>query len=285
MAAPSYIDAHVHLRAAAGLADLAGAGIAAVRDAGTREGTGLSLQAQGGGAVPRIVTAGRALVKQGGYGGMLGTPVSTREEIEREIAGLAAAGAGIIKIVASGVVSLAPEGGVTPGGFSREEIRAVVRIADRHGLPVMCHVNGGEPVRGAVEAGVRSIEHGFFLTEDALAAMAEQGTFWVPTIGALQRAAARADDAARRRVAEIIERHLAMLRKAFALGVPLAVGTDCVLPDRRYRGIYEDELRYFRAAGIPHDEVERIACEGGRRLLGSDQPRMNADAREERGSR
>jgi len=257
------------MRDAAGLADLAGAGVAAARDAGTRAGTGLDLRREGrvAGTGPRIITAGRALVKKGGYGGMLGIPLSTIDEVSREIDALAAGGAGIIKIVASGVVRLGPEGGITAGGFNEEEVRAAVGMAGRHRLPVMCHVNGAAAIVDAVKAGVRSIEHGFFITEEALAAMAERGTFWVPTVGALVRAAAEAGEPERQRAGGIVEQHLAMLRKAFSNGVPLAVGTDAVLPDRRYRGFLEDELRYFRAAGIPAEAVEHIATEGGRKLL------------------
>jgi imidazolonepropionase-like amidohydrolase len=215
----------------------------------------------------RIITAGRALVKKGGYGALLGMPLSTGEEIEQEIAALASAGVGILKVVATGVVSLKQAGEITPGGFDGDALRAIVAAARRHGLAVMCHANGADAVREAVRAGVRSIEHGFYITEEVLAAMRDSGAFWVPTVGALDRAAASAGDAARARIARIIDGHLAMIRKAFALGVPLAVGTDCVLPDNRYAGHYQDELAYFRRSGIPDEAVDRIACEGGRELL------------------
>jgi imidazolonepropionase-like amidohydrolase len=268
MTVSSYVDAHVHLRDGAVLADISGAGVAAVRDAGSRTGTALTLRAKAAGGGLRIVTAGRALVKTGGYGSLLGPPVSTRAEIEREIDALAADGADIIKVVASGVVSLREAGGVTAGGFGEAELRAIVSRAAEHGLAVMCHVNGAEAIKHAVHAGVRSIEHGFFMTEDALQAMQALGTFWVPTIGALHRAAAGSDKAVRQRVSAVIDSHLDALAKAYGMGVPLAVGTDCVLPDPRYGVVYQEELDWFRKAGIPDQAVERIAREGGRELLG-----------------
>jgi hypothetical protein len=61
-----------------------------------------------------------------------------------------------------------------------------------------------------------------------------------------------------------------MLGLAHSLGVPLAVGTDCVLPDPLYRDAYEAELAYFREAGIPEEAVMRIASEDGAGLLGID---------------
>lgn len=267
MSTPRYVDAHVHLRELSAPADITAAGVAAVRDAGSRTGTALALRAEAERDGLRIVTAGRALVKAGGYGALLGLPLGTLIEIEREIDRLAAAGVDIIKVVASGVVSLREEAVVTPGGFGKEELRAIVSRAAKHGLAVMCHVNGAEAIQHAVSAGVRSIEHGFFMPEDALRSMQDQGTFWVPTIGALHRAAAGADEAVRQRITAVIGSHLGSLAKAYAWGIPLAVGTDCVLPDRQYRDIYQEELDWFRKAGIPQDAVERIACEGGRELL------------------
>lgn len=264
----AWVDAHVHLRDAAALREIAAAGVAAVRDAGSRAGTGIGLRDQVGDAGLRIITAGRALVKRGGYGALLGAPVATKDEIEHEIAELAGAGVDILKVVASGVVSISQPGAVTSGGFDQGELRTIVAAAAGHGLAVMCHANGAESIRNAVQAGVRSIEHGFFITEDNLRALRDAGVFWVPTVGALHRAAAGADLEAQYAIAEVIEQHLVMLAKAFELGVPLAVGTDCVLPDRRYGGLYQDELAFFRRAGIPADAVNVIACEGGRKLLG-----------------
>lgn len=265
-----YIDAHVHLTHAEALPDLARAGIAAVRDAGTRKGVGLVLKRPPGQRTsPRIITSGRALSKRGGYGAFLGTPVGTRREIEAEMLKLRMEGADIIKIIASGVVSLESPGTVTEGGFNVDDVRFIVEEAGRHGLAVMAHANGETAIRAAAEAGVRSIEHGFFMTEEALESMAKHRVWWVPTAGALRRAAVRAET--RTEVLDFIQqeidRHLLMIGKAFRAGVPLAVGTDCVLPDRRYRGYYNDELALFRGSGIPADTVERIACEGGRALL------------------
>jgi imidazolonepropionase-like amidohydrolase len=265
-----YIDAHVHLTHAEALPDLARAGIAAVRDAGTRQGVGLELQrAWGQGISPRVITAGRALSKRGGYGAFLGTPVGTRQEIAAEILKLRNDGADIIKIITSGVVSFELPGTVTAGGFGADDVLFIVAEAGKHGLAVMAHANGEAAIRAAAEAGVRSIEHGFFMTEAALESIAKRKVFWVPTAGALRRAAERAEARTKSLafIQQEVDRHLVMLGKAFRAGVPLAVGTDCVLPDSHYRGYYDDELALFRAADIPADTVERIACEGGRALL------------------
>ena len=61
-----------------------------------------------------------------------------------------------------------------------------------------------------------------------------------------------------------------MIRHAHAVGVPLAVGTDFVLPGVGYREAYFAELGCFEEAGISRDEVLKIASDNGARLLGLD---------------
>jgi len=266
MTGPGYVDAHVHLRDAGGLADAGAAGVIAVRNAGTRDGAGLGIN----GPATTVISAGWALCKRGGYGSLFGVSVDSREQIAEEILKLKKAGAGILKVIASGMVSLKRPGEITVGGFSREELRFIVETARTKGLAVMAHANGEAAIMNAAEAGVRSVEHGFFMTGKALASLQANGVFWVPTAGALQRAAEQTDVGYEVKgfVERTIDEHLVQVRNAYETGVSLAVGTDAVLPDRRYRSIYEAELAYFLRAGIPRDAVLTIACDGGKKLLG-----------------
>ncbi|MGH9464937.1 MAG: metal-dependent hydrolase family protein, partial [Thermoanaerobaculia bacterium] len=66
--------------------------------------------------------------------------------------------------------------------FSPEELAAAVEEADRRGVPVMAHAHATEGIKMAVRAGVRSIEHGTFLDEEAIALLVEHGTWLVPTL-------------------------------------------------------------------------------------------------------
>jgi imidazolonepropionase-like amidohydrolase len=265
------IDAHVHLQEACRLDAIVDAGIVAIRDAGMRSnflrGNRLIEQKCG---LPLIVSARWALYKKNGYGSSLGLPVETREQFKSQIHALKQAGAGIIKIMASGIVSLKEPGMVTAGGFSREELQLIVNEAEAAGLGVMAHANGERAIMDAAEAGVRSIEHGFFMSERALESMVKRSTYWVPTVGALKRAAfsGSASKDVQDFVDGLICSHLEMIQHAHRIGTPLAVGTDCVLPDSRYAEAYAAELAYFEQAGVPHDDVRKIACEGGAMLLG-----------------
>jgi imidazolonepropionase-like amidohydrolase len=272
--AAGLVDAHVHIKDPAGLQAVAAAGVVAVRDGGfreNREGWRKILSARD--ALPAVISCGWALYKKGGYGARFGVAVETREEIKAEILKLKNAGADIIKVMASGMVSLKEPGNMTAGGFTIQDLRFIVDEARRQGLSVMAHANGEGAIVSCATAGVRSVEHGFFMTERALDALAQQEIFWTPTVGAIARATeagsgrAAAHDV-RHFVDGLIRSHLAMIRRAYAVGVPLAVGTDCVLPDPCYREAYERELGYFKQAGVPRDEALRIACEGGARLLG-----------------
>ena len=265
---PLLIDAHVHISDAAGLDVIADAGISAVRDAGMH--TNINCRPFPPDGRVRVVSACRALYKEGGYGSRFGVPIGTREAAQQEIIKLKKAGADIIKAMASGMVSLKNPGTTTAGGFERDELALIVSEAAHHGLGVMAHANGEPAILASAAAGVYSIEHGFFMTERALDLMAGKRIYWVPTVGALARAAASGNTSPEAKVfaRELVRSHLRMIGYAHAIGVPLAVGTDCVLPDSRYREVYDAELGYFEQAGIPRDQVMRIACEGGARLLG-----------------
>jgi imidazolonepropionase-like amidohydrolase len=263
-----FVDTHVHIKNANALDGVAAAGIMAVRDAGTKEGIGLGIGRDRSG-IPPVVTAGWALSKKGGYGSHFGAPVETRQELRSEILELKRRRADIIKAMASGVVSLKKPDTVTPGGFDQDELAFIVAEAAAVGLRVMAHANGEAAIISATKAGACSIEHGFFMTERALEMMAKHGTYWTPTVGALERAA-EPDTVSKEMkafIAGLIRSHLDMIRKAYSLNVLLAVGTDCVLPDPDYKKTYNAELSYFELAGIPHDAVIKIACENGRKLL------------------
>jgi hypothetical protein len=264
------VDAHIHIRDVKGLETVAAAGVVAVRDAGFRRNTEHGAVDLRGGENRSVVISSRwAIYKKGGYGSLIGLPVETRNEMRNEILTLKRAGADIIKVMASGIVSFKEPGRVTAGGFNADELRFIVHEAATVGLSVMAHANGEAAIMACAEAGVRSVEHGFFMTGRALELLAKKGAFWVPTIGALARAAefSGASEDARKYVDRLIRSHLSMIGCAQGMLVPLAVGTDCVLPDPAYHDAYDAELAYFEQAGISPGDVLRIAREGGAKLL------------------
>ena len=92
-------------------------------------------------------------------------------------------GANLIKIMTTGgVLSL---GDTAQGAqMTSEEVKAVVETAHEYGLKVAVHAHGTEGMKRAILAGVDSIEHGTFMTDEIVALMKEHGTYYVPTLSA-----------------------------------------------------------------------------------------------------
>ena len=85
----------------------------------------------------------------------------------------------------SGLMDFDRFGVLTEPGLDPAEIRDLIGAAHDAGFSVMAHANGAETVLAATAAGVDSVEHGAYLSGEALAAMAENGTVWVPTLSAI----------------------------------------------------------------------------------------------------
>ncbi len=105
------------------------------------------------------------------------------DEVRRAVRRIMGHGADLIKVIATGAV-LAP--GTNPGApeFTEDEIKGAVDEAGNYGAFVAAHAHGAEGIKRATRAGVRSIEHGSFADDEALALMAERGTYLVADVWA-----------------------------------------------------------------------------------------------------
>ena len=90
-------------------------------------------------------------------------------------------GADVIKVATSGGV-LSPRDDPRHPHFSPAELEVLVAEANAAGRFVMAHAQGAEGIKNAVRAGIRSIEHGIFLDDEAIELMLERGTWFVPTL-------------------------------------------------------------------------------------------------------
>ena len=122
------------------------------------------------------------LSKVGHYGGFIGLQFETIQEYADLVEKQAAQGADFVKIMISGLMDFDRFGVLTQPGLDPREIREMIAIAHDMGFSVMAHANGARTVEAAAAAGVDSVEHGAYLDTDALAAMADTGTVWVPTL-------------------------------------------------------------------------------------------------------
>jgi imidazolonepropionase-like amidohydrolase len=157
--------------------------------------------------------------------------------------------------------------------FTPEEIAAAVVEAERKGKHVAAHAYGGEGLTNAVRAGVRSIEHGGFLSEEQAALMAESGCWLVPTLSAMRDVLRWAEEGSLTptQCRKILGFGLdigACVRLAKEYGVKLASGTDYI--SRTQHGGNLEEIRLMHEAGLTVEEALLAATAGGAELCGVD---------------
>jgi imidazolonepropionase-like amidohydrolase len=251
-------------------------GVLAVRDGGDRQACTWRFLRDPGGLGPGLApvavqTGGSAWHKPGRYGGLIGRPVDPDLTLAQAVARHSGR-CDWVKVVNSGLNSLTEFGKETPPQFEEAELREAVAAARRLGLSVMAHANGREPVRIALLAGCRSIEHGFFMGPENLERLAEREATWVPTAVTMQAYLAvpgrggRSDETARR----TLEHQIEQLRRARELQVEVAVGTDAGSPGVDHGEAVLAEMKLFMAAGFTLAETVRCATGNGARLIGSD---------------
>jgi imidazolonepropionase-like amidohydrolase len=147
--------------------------------------------------------------------------VSGPDEMRRRVREIVS-GADQIKVCTSGGV-LSPRDDPRHGHFRDAELAVLVEEATAAGIPVMAHAQGAPGIKAAVRAGIRSIEHGIFLDDEAIEMMLERGTWLVPTLlapqGVLDAVAAGAaiPAASVRKATEVIDIHRAAVRRAMTL--------------------------------------------------------------------
>ena len=196
-----------------------------------------------------------AIHKKGYYGGIVGRGWSDLAEYRALVAEAKAAGCDFIKLMFSGIITFRKYGELSCPGLSAEEIAALVEIAHGEGFSVMAHVNGAETVRAAIAAGTDSIDHGNFMDEDCLAALAASETIWVPTVAATHAFIGRAgfDEGVARRT---VETQLAMIRRASEMGALIAAGSDAGAVGVPHGAGTETEYRLLRSAGLTESQIE-----------------------------
>jgi len=268
---PGFIDSHVHFMADGDLDPMINVrtpfslnfylaaermqrtlatGVTTCREAG---GSDLGVkQAQISGLVPgpHLQISIAILSQTGGHGddwqvcgasmpGIIGGPhpgkphniVDGPDEMRRKVRELLRAGADVIKVCTSGGV-LSPRDDPRHGHFRDAELDVLVAEAAAAGKWVMAHAQATDGIKSAVRAGIRSIEHGIYLDDEAIAMMIERGTYLVPTLIAPRGVLEAADRGinvpqyAIDKTKMVMEVHRDSIARAIAAGVKVAMGTD-----------------------------------------------------------
>lgn len=261
-------------------------GFTTVRDVG---GTGVNISLRnainkGLTVGPRIYTSGKSLAITGGHADptngyredLMGDPTAKEgvinglDDARKAVRQRYKNGADLIKITATGgVLSVAKDG--TGPHFSEEEIAQIVKTATDLGFHVAAHAHGDEGMQRAVRAGVLTIEHGTYMSEETMKLMKEYGTYYVPTITAgmsvaeLSKIDGYYPDMVARKAAVIGPQISNTFSKAYKLGVPIGFGTDAAVYPH---GENYKEFIYMVAGGMKPMEAIKCATSVNAKILG-----------------
>ncbi len=291
--APGLIDAHVHLemdgrpdtatltddgdamgalRAAANLQAALYAGVTTVRDLGGSVALDAKRAVEAGVVPgPRVCAAGRNVTMTGGHGSWFGREADGPDEVRKAAREQLKAGADVVKCMATGGV-LTEGAKIGLPELTREEIETLVATANAKNVPTAAHAHGTAGIENAVRAGISSVEHGTMLDAQTAELMAERGTYWVPTISALEGIASNGTEAgipeeAVRKTDVAAEHHSKAFDYALEAGVPIAMGTDAGTPFNYFAEIPQ-ELSLLVDRGLTPEHALRAATVNAADLLG-----------------
>jgi len=187
----------------------------------------------------------------------------------RKVREVIRAGADVIKIASSGGF-FSPSDDPRHPHFAQDELDEIVRTAADLDRWVMSHAHGPEGIKRAVRAGVRSIEHGTYLDQEAAEMMVERGTWLVPTLTAGDTGEELANDP--KLAPEIREKFVGLgrpefdaMRLAAEAGVKVAMGTDCPVAPH---GWNLNELTHMANNGFTPDQALVAATSSAAELMG-----------------
>lgn len=238
---PGLIDAHVHIANLRSMRTALESGVTTVRSAGVSSYVDVGLRElvkQGAIVGPDVVAAGyhvRPMLAEEAFfdtpalAGLMRGGITTIDAMKRVVQANLAHGAEWIKVLATERAGT-PDTDPRKQVYSEEELRAIVTEAATKNAPVQAHAHGAEGALAAVKAGVRSIEHGTYLTDEALQLMAKQGTFFEPTMEAVRDVADVGGDYDNRdlqlRGRHMLPRLKETIARAHTLGVRIVAGSD-----------------------------------------------------------
>lgn len=264
------------------------AGFTTVRDLG---GTGINISLRNAinkGHIdgPRIFTAGKSIASTGGHADptngsnrkLAGDPgpkegvINSPEDGVKAVRARYKEGADVIKITSTGGVLSVAKSGKNPQ-MTIEEIKAITTTAKDYNMLTAAHAHGDEGMQRAILGGIRTIEHGTFMSEATMELMKQHDCYLVPTIIAGKEVAKNAEiegkypDIVVPKAREVGPQIQSTFAKAYKKGVKIAFGTDAgVYP----HGLNAQEFSYMTQAGMPAIEAIRAATITNAMLLGID---------------
>lgn len=225
---------------------------------------------------PRILSSGKALTITGGHGDLypgdvmldsIGEVCDGVDEVRKIARKRLKYDCDCIKLMATGGGNSAGPGTVSQ--LDEDEMRAAVEEAEKRDKITAAHCIGTDGIKNAIRAGVRTIEHGTFLDDEAIDLMLEHGAYLVPTLCAFRTIQYGAEggvpDYVIEKVKHFASEHYSNLEKAIKRGVKVICGTDTGTPFN-YHGEAAEELELYTKYGLtPMQSIKSatsLAAEG-----------------------
>ncbi|MGH9838295.1 MAG: amidohydrolase family protein [Blastocatellia bacterium] len=294
---PGFVDAHAHIATLAAAQTALSSGTTTARDLGVNHFFDIGvreLNRAGAADLPDIVAAGyhvrsrpaeELFVDIPKLSDLMGKQVSGTDAVRRIVRAQIERGVNVIKINTTERAGL-PDTDPRKRIFTDEEIAAIVDEARKSNIYVAAHAHGDEGAYSAVKAGVRSIEHGTYLSDQTLALMKERGTYFDPTIATVEDLIEPGGDYDNAILA-IRGRHmLPRLRetaaKAWKMGIKMIAGTDTGYGPQSNRRMPHEAIALAEVGLPPMDAIKAATsvsaeCLGIQGRTGSIKVGMEAD--------
>lgn len=293
---PGLIDCHTHLATLAAARTALESGVTTVRSSGVSNYADVGLRElvrKGALAGPDVVASGYHVRPRLAEEAFLSDPslsnlmngVEGAEAIRQVVRTNLSHGVDFIKVLATeraGTADTDPR----KQTYTEAELRALVEEAAAKGVPVQAHAHGDEGAQAAVKAGVRSIEHGTYLSDETLTLMKEKGTFLVPTYSTVVDLAEPGGDydlpALRNRGRHMLPRVRRTVQHAHRLGVRIATGGDTSYGPNSLTRISHEVAAFVEMGFTPLEALQSatvVAAELLRleRATGALEPGLDAD--------
>lgn len=256
-------------------------GVCAYRDAGDKDGIGIALsklyRSPSHPSMPYVDSPGAAIHHAGRYGSFMAQPIEDHPDPAAVVENRIQAGAYRIKLIPTGIINFQKGAVTAKPQMSLEELAAFVAAAKSRSRQTFAHASGDDGIELAIEAGVDSIEHGFFIRDDQLAKLRDRNIAWVPTFAPVQ---IQVDEAERMgwdnqivsNLQHILDRHAASLDKANQLGVQIIAGSDAGSYGVAHGLGFLYELELMQRAGLSPLQVIKAATGASSRRLAFSEP-------------
>lgn len=278
--APGLIDAHTHIRTVADARRALQSGVTTVRSASVPNYQDVALRdiaTSGWLVLPDMIATGVFVTPDLGETitadarlAPLAGGVRTPEQLRLLVQVNAARGVNWIKTRGTERAGL-PDTDPRQQTYTEAQLRVIVEEAAKANIPVMAHAHGDEGAYAAVRAGVKSIEHGTYLSDSTLRLMKERNVWLVPTLSTIVDLTTPGGDY-NDPVLELRGQHMQpriedVIRRAHAMGIRIAAGADTDYARESTTRISHEVMR-FAALGMTPVEALATATSGAAELLG-----------------